>query len=118
MSKFDRKLRRNRLKQAHAELKGQWATERERRRGLTDVVGGPVPTAAVDTLQEGGDTAAPMVETRPVEQLGRAPNLSQYKRMLSDFVANQKRLALKARSDALVKRMESEKKVDLEWKDE
>ena len=133
MGSFERKLERNRLKEAHKRLKKQWRAENVRRAAGVEVPvtdgdsvqqnGNRDPKPQVSTLpnSDTGDATVPFVptvKTKRLPMLGRPPTLGQYKKVVENVVAQAKEAQAKQLAAQAAEKADAEKKVDLEWKDE
>lgn len=120
MGSFERKMERNRLKEAHKRLKKQWRTENKRREAGVEV---PVqqdtisPTNSVET-DSTKVPLVPYVQTKRLPLLGRPPTLGQYAGMVKKMNAQIQEAQAKAKAAEAQAKVDAEKKIDLEWKDE
>lgn len=123
MGSLERKMERNKLKDAHKRFKKQWRAENVRRASLNEVPESDVSTTSNTDAPEPDivivGANVPNVKMKKVPLLGRTPTLGQYKKMVDNIIAQQKESAEKQAAEFLKRREEEEKKVaQEEWKDE
>lgn len=121
MGSFERKMKRQALKQGHNRFKKQWKAENERRMGqMVPVEQAPSTSSGeANPVADTPTTASPMVPMRPMPLLGRAPTLGQYRKMVENAQLEKLKNDEAKKLEFIKNREEEEKQLAAqEWKEQ